>query len=310
MKMPLKSVLVGLLMLLLAGCALTREEISLSHYYSELQSLAGDTLLSETQKAALAAEVADFILAAQMYADGDIGLEDMPPKPRLWEMRDQQRAALVDEAVARRPLMPPVEPQPMTAPAPTPVPLPEPEPEPEPPAVVEETVVAAVEPPAAKPAPDPMEEGEYSDWLAMRSDKEHFHYRMKLVEQDGEVAKLRLQLRIGGDSGYICSHSRCDGYVVTMHYSDEQNETVYMHFRIERTFNGVHTVPELLTTSLKAFADGSSRGYDPRIGVVIYFAPGQRARERFISGCLDDPLTGRAHACQWTFKPELARHIR
>ena len=133
---------------------------------------------------------------------------------------------------------------------------------------------------------------------------------MMLVDQIGETARLRLQIRIDENSRDFCTDPRCDGYVVTLRYADEHNETVSLHFRIHPGYSGIHTVPELLSTSLLTFPDGSSLAYDQRDGMVIFDAPGQRSRHMFISGCLDDPLTGRAHNCQWDFKPELAQHIK
>ena len=273
MKALLKFFLVGLLMTaLLSGCniTMTREQQHLFYYHYELNSLAADTSLSETEKAALATEAADFIIAAQMYIDGEIALEDIPAKPTLWEMRDQQSAVLEAReaapqtvAVLKEPEALPKE-KPAPSPEPTPAPVSVPAPEPKP--TVGQPAVAAVEPAVAAPAPSEVAEGGYSDWLFLRSDKWAFQYRMMLVDQIGETARLRLQLRIDENSRDFCTDPRCDGYVVTLRYADEHNETVSLHFRIHPGYSGIHTVPELLSTSLLTFPDGSSLAYDQRDG--------------------------------------------
>lgn len=112
---------------------------------------------------------------------------------------------------------------------------------------------------------------QYSQWFFIQSDKA-LQYRIAVVKQEGSVASLQLQFRVNDEDEVYCKSNLCDGMLLSLKNVNAGDEVSTKYsFVFEKGFVGldnVYTWPQLITTELKTWPDGSKRYFNPAKGIV------------------------------------------
>lgn len=117
---------------------------------------------------------------------------------------------------------------------------------------------------------------QYSQWLFVQSDKA-LQYRIAVIKQEGTNASLQLQFRVNNEDQVFCKSALCDGMLLSLENVNvgDEKSTNYS-FIFEKGFvglNNIYTWPQLITTELKTWPDGSKRYFSFTKGIV-YTKPG------------------------------------
>jgi hypothetical protein len=112
---------------------------------------------------------------------------------------------------------------------------------------------------------------QYSNWLFVQSDKA-LQYRIAIVKQVGDVASLQLQFRVNNQDEVFCKSPLCDGILLSLRNTEVGATTNSNYsFIFKKSFIGlenIYTWPQLLTTELKTWPDGSKRFLSLTKGIV------------------------------------------
>lgn len=111
----------------------------------------------------------------------------------------------------------------------------------------------------------------YSNWVFIQSDKA-LQYRVSVVKQEGPVASLQFQFRVNNEDEVYCKSSMCNGMLLGLSNKNVGDaESTKYNFIFEKSFIGLDNIyiwPQLLTTELKTWPDGSKRFWTANKGIV------------------------------------------
>ena len=144
----------------------------------------------------------------------------------------------------------------------------------------------------------------YSKWLFVQSDQS-LQSRIAVVKMEGNTAYLQLQYRVNNEDEIYCKSPDCNGILLVVSNTNVgDKESTKYSFVFEKSFvglNNIYTMPQLITTELKTWPDGSKRFWTPERGIV-YTKPDSDAQyfAYVPSSCADVPLISNPtyHRCK------------
>lgn len=135
----------------------------------------------------------------------------------------------------------------------------------------------------------------YSNWLFIQSDKA-LQYRIAVIKMEGDIASLQLQFRVNNEDGVYCKSSMCDGMLLSLSNKNVgDKESTKYSFVFDKSFIGlenIYTWPQLLTTELKTWPDGSKRFWSVTRGIVYTNAGSDEEYDASVPYCCVDVRLG------------------
>lgn len=136
---------------------------------------------------------------------------------------------------------------------------------------------------------------QYSNWFFVQSDKA-LQYRIAIVKQVGDVASLQLQFRVNNQDEVFCKSPLCDGMLLSLRNTEVgATESSKYSFIFKKSFVGldnIYTWPQLITTELKTWPDGSKRFLNLSRGIVYTNSGSTTENEANVPDCCVDIVLG------------------
>ncbi|MES2754039.1 MAG: hypothetical protein V4659_05185 [Pseudomonadota bacterium] len=156
-------------------------------------------------------------------------------------------------------------------------------------------LTSAAQAPATSTAATPA----WGAWVYVQGDKA-VQYRVAKVGQDGDVARLKYQLRVEPGNTVACYSDRCSGYVVYLPVFDPLAVSVVAthHVFFPRGSAATWDMPETVRFPIRTSATGR-RFLDER-GLPMYEIfdnPGVLKVTEVLQACVDDQIDGADTRC-------------